>query len=504
MGRLLHETTSLCRHCKAAVPARVVAEADHAVWMHKSCPDHGPQSVQLSDDADWYEQTRAQQSPALPPKTLKRPVELGCPFDCGACASHLQKVRLPVVTITSACQLACPICYVHNKNDDPFHMTRDEFSRILQALVAEHDGDVELINFTGGEPTQHPELLEFIRMSRDAGVHRVSICSNGIRIAQDEAFAAQLAALGARVALSFDSFEENADFAMQGAHLVALKLKCLDVLQKYDIDTTLIPVMTRGVNDHEIGRIVHMAMQRPHVRHIEVHTMTYTGPGGAQFDRSGRISIREVLARIEETTQGWLRPDDFVPSPAAHPLCYQIAYCLLDPDGGLPVPFARFVDRKTIVDCLSEHLYLEPTRKLEVAIRGAIDRLWVDGGEEGERILPLLKGLLNSMFPIGRTLSRDEALRVSERASKAVYVHSHMDEETFDVERLAQCCDSNCYADGTTIPVCAYNVLYRDKESRFMEKPLAWGPRHGHLLPVVAARLADVGAGPGVSRTVRP
>ena len=32
----------------------------------------------------------------------------------------------------------------------------------------------------------------------------------------------------------------------------------------------------------------------------------------------------------------------FVPSPCAHPLCYQVAYLLMDPEGGAPVPFTRF------------------------------------------------------------------------------------------------------------------------------------------------------------------
>jgi hypothetical protein len=36
-----------------------------------------------------------------------------------------------------------------------------------------------------------------------------------------------------------------------------------------------------------------------------------------------------------------------------------------------------------------------------------------------------------------------------------------MDEETFDVERAVDCCDSNCYAVGTTIPLCNYTVLFR-------------------------------------------
>ena len=62
--------------------------------------------------------------------------------------------------------------------------------------------------------------------------------------------------------------------------------------------------------------------------------MTFTGQSGVAFSRSGRISMVEVLHRIEETTDKLLGVDDFIPSPCAHPLCYQIAYLLMDPEGG--------------------------------------------------------------------------------------------------------------------------------------------------------------------------
>jgi 7,8-dihydro-6-hydroxymethylpterin dimethyltransferase len=485
---LIHRTTSLCRECKIAVEADVVARGA-AVWMEKTCPAHGAQEVQLSDDAAWYQATRAMVTKANPP--ARRPIEiaLGCPFDCGACEQHEQKVRLPVVTITSACNLDCPICYVHNKNEDAFHMGTEEYRQILEHLRQDQGGDVDLVNFTGGEPTLHPHFLELLEISREAGVHRVSICTNGIKLAKDEALVEKLAQLGARVALSFDSFEAEADYQMQGAHLVDLKLRCMDLLEKHDVDTTLIPVMTRGLNDHEIGRLLRYGMAKRNVRHIEVHTITYTGQGGKHFDRAGRISMNEVLRGIEVQTDGWLRPADFVPSPCAHPLCYQIAYVLMDPDGGPPIPFTRFIDRDTIYECLSDHLYLEPTPRLESAMREAIDRLWAAGGDEAERTLRVLKSLLNAMFPTDREITREEALRAAERASKAVYLHSHMDEETFDTERLVQCCDSNCYADGSSIPVCAYNVLYREKEEHFMMKPAKWNERSGgrksFSLPVV-------------------
>jgi uncharacterized radical SAM superfamily Fe-S cluster-containing enzyme len=476
--RLIHTTTSLCGTCKTALDASVT-EREGEVWMQKHCAVHGPQQVRLSTDAAWYERTRAIAPAVTPPPRFPKAVEHGCPFDCGPCTMHGQRIRLPVVTITSACNLRCPICYVHNKNADAYHMSKEELGAILDHLAADHGGTIDLLNLTGGDPTLHPELLELLELCHAKGIHRVSICTNGIRLAEDEDFVQRLAALDARIALSFQSFDADVDYDLQGARLLDLKRRCMDLLEKHDVDTTLIPVMTRGVNDHEIGDILRMALARTNVRHVEVHTMTYTGQGGTHRDRSGRISMVEVLDRIAETTNGLLRRESFVPSPSAHPLCYQIAYLLIDPEGGSPIPFLDFVTRDEMYACLGEHLYLEPTPRLESTLRGAIDRLFAEDDAQSERTLRILKQLIARLFP-RKPLSRQEALRVAERAAKAIYVHSHMDEETFDVERVAQCCDSNCYADGTSIPVCAYNVLYRERESKFMREPKAWPERDGN------------------------
>ena len=392
---------------------------------------------------------------------------------------HEQKVRLPIVNISSACNLECPICFVHNKNTNAFNMGIGEFKQILGHLVESHGRELDLINFTGGEPTMHPDFLEFIKASHEAGIHRVTICTNGIKLVEDESMVRRIAEVGGRVALSLDTFEKEADFKMQGAHLVKMKLRCLDLLEKYDVNTTLIPVVTRGYNDHEVGKMIELTLARPNIRHIEFHTITYTGQGGTTFDRSGRISIYEVLERARDQTNGWVTPADFVPSPCAHSLCYQIVYVLMDPEGGRPIPFTRFMDRKEMYEALSDRLYLEPNARLEAALHGAVDRLWSGGSPDSERILRAIKGLLGQIFPKGRSLTREEALRASERAVKAIYVHSHMDEENFDTQRAAQCCDSDCFADGTSVPVCNYNVLYRDKQPEFNVKPQAWHERKG-------------------------
>ena len=147
------------------------------------------------------------------------------------------------------------------------------------------------------------------------------------------------------------------------------------------------------------------------------------------------------------------------------------------------------VRHETRHGCLGDHLYMEPGPRLEAAFHEAINRLFSEGGPDSERVLALLRGLIEELFPRDRALSAGGRLALAERRSKAVYLHTHMDEDTFDVERLAQCCDSDCFPDGTSIPVCAHNVLYRETESQFVKTPVVRAPlAGGRRLPVLVAR----------------
>jgi uncharacterized radical SAM superfamily Fe-S cluster-containing enzyme len=480
-----YETTSLCKACKAALVARVVERAGE-VWLEKTCNVHGFQEVRLSTDARWYAETRETRHSYAAPSVFPKGVERGCPFDCGMCNEHVARTRLPVVTITSACNLDCPICYVHNKNDGAYNMSLDDFRRTISALRREQ-GELDIVNLTGGEPTLHPRLLEMLTIAKDEGVHRVTVCSNGIKLVKDRAFSESLAKLGARIALSFDTFDERADVAMQGAKMLDIKLAAVELCDELGLDVTLIPVVTRGYNDHELGKIVDYAMSHRSIRHVELHTMTYTGQSGGSFDPRGRISMVEVLDAIRAQTNGLLSRADFVTSPCAHPLCYQVAYLLVDGSGAPPIPYTRFLSRDTLRECLGERLYLEPSPQLDAAMKAAVLELFAKDDDESERALRLLKAQIAALFPTDREIPREQALRAAEKGTKAIYVHSHMDEETFDTERLAACCDANCYADGTQIPVCAYNVLYREKEASFMVEPRAWDDRAGGRFDVAVA-----------------
>ena len=464
---VLNETTSLCATCHRHVPARVERDGGQ-VWLRKVCEAHGAQEALLSSDADWYEATLAEPLVLTPPADGHAPAQ-GCPFDCGPCTRHEQRLHLPIVPITGACNLDCPICYTHNKNEGAWHMSALEVASLL-AHLREAAPERRIINLTGGEPTQHPDFLRVVELCRDEGIHRITISTHGLRFLREPALLDRLVELDARIILSFDSLTDEGNQALLGGTFTRGKLAVLDLLEEKGLDTSLLPVICKGVNDHELGDILALALGREHVRSVEIHPMTFTGQSGAGFDRAARYTACDALRDVEVATGGALAVADFVPSPVAHALCYQVAV-MLRVDGRW-LPFTRFMSRGDLRRLLAVGLYIEPGPEVERALLDIIERLWAGEGDfdEVEPVLKALRGLVERLFAPGQT--PEQRLSVAERETKAIYVHTHMDEETFDTDRIRQCPVGVREADGRNIPSCAYNVLYRPRDKRFRAHPL--------------------------------
>jgi hypothetical protein len=229
-------------------------------------------------------------------------------------------------------------------------------------------------------------------------------------------------------------------------------------------------VLARGVNDDEVGAFVELALAKDFIRSVELHTMTFTGHNGTSFDRRGRYTTYEVLADLEAQTAGTVRVTDFVPSPAAHPLCYAVTYLLRLGDGRW-LPFPRFMPRTELRQLLAGGLYLEPTLEMENVLGDVINRLWAGdiACDDTDAVLARLREVTGTVFERG--LAAAERLRRAETCAKAIYVHAHMDEETFDTDRIRQCCVGIREPDGTNVPSCAYNTIYRDRDARFAARP---------------------------------
>ena len=122
-----------------------------------------------------------------------------------------------------------------------------------------------------------------------------------------------------------------------------------------------------------------------------------------------------------------------------------------------------------------------------------MDSLWADPDRmpESQRVLATLKRLLTEMFPSGKPLSILERQKIAERSAKAIYIHSHMDEETFDVSRIMKCCVGVPEADGTNIPTCSYNVLYREKDPRFADAGMLARMHASRPIQIAASRSGE-------------
>lgn len=461
----LSTVTGMCRQCRSLVPARVLAEGG-AVYQERLCSTCGPSRARVADDVAWYLDRMTHTVNCKPSRLPGNPVREGCPMDCGPCAFHANSCRLPVFSITNACNMACPICFTYNRADRLYHMSREELSQLLDRLI-ERAGPFDLVNITGGEPTLHPDLLSLLDECRRPEIGRVTMNSNGLRLAEDEDLCRALGERGTCVVLSFDTFRPETSQKIHGADVVAQKLRALENLERQGVRTTLLNVMIRGVNEDEIGTIVELAKSHRVVRSITVQTMTFTGRGGKNFEPRQTMPLDAAARAFETASGGAMRGSHFFPHSGAHPLCYSIAYYLKD--SGKYYSLTDFFTVEELRQMLGHGYLLQPDESSRELFQRAVDRRWVAGDDA--HLLPVIRRLLDRIYPAGKSLTPAQRQAAAEDSLLTVYLHSHMDEDTLDLARLVVCPDQVPDPDGRLIPACAYNLFYRQKDPRFWSEP---------------------------------
>ncbi len=458
----------LCPNCKKTVDGvRVIR--DGKVYLRKQCPSHGMSEALISGDVDWFLSSLTYVKEGSRPHKYSTEVKKGCPDDCGLCPDHEQHSCLPIIEITNHCNLECPICIVQNRHN--YSMTREEFGRILDGLV-EKEGTIETINLSGGEPTLHPEFLEFLDMAcAKKEISRVSISTNGLRCATDYAFCEELAKRGVYISLQLDALSNPALRVLRGAgDQRAARERALCNLKKASVRTTIVSTVARGVNDQNIGDCIRLLYENDFILSLAFQPAAYTGYGGAHFAPHNPldiITIPDVVRAAEEQTGGLLKKSDFLPLPCSHPSCFALTYLLKVQDEF--VPFPRFLELEKYLELISNRGTIRPDEQFEGALRDAIDQMWTSAGQvpDCDRILATLKRAIFLMYPEERAIELAERLRIGENLVKTVFIHAFMDVHTFEVDRIKKCCTHYALPDGRLMPGCAYNNLFRDKDPRF-------------------------------------
>ncbi len=440
-------TRSMCPVCKKIIDAQIHLK-DNKVMMRKRCPEHGWFEALMSSDAEGYVSNLVYNKPGDIPFEFATEVKDGCPYDCGLCPEHKQHTCLALIEVNTGCNLACPTCFANAGTG--YNITLDECETMLDAFIRA-EGDPEVLQFSGGEPTLHPQLFDMIRMAKDKGIKHVMVNTNGLRIAQDEHWAHQLGELRPMIYLQFDGFDDFTYTALRGEKLLDVKMKALDRLAEMDLHTILVAAVERDVNEHEIGKLVQFGLDHPAVRGVNIQPVTHTGRH-PDFDPTNRGTIPEVIERLAEQSDGkWLK-SDFVPVPCCHPACQSVTYAYVDGDEVTPLP--RLINVEDYLDYITNRSWPDPSEE----VQAALEALWSSSAVPGS------ESLAHQFTCTGCNI--DVSLDNEHLAKKifAVSIKDFMDPYTFDIKKLMKCCVSVLTPDGRSIPFCSYNnVGYREE-----------------------------------------
>ena len=446
-------TRSICPVCRAVVDAEVNVRHGK-VFLRKRCPDHGGFEALVYSDAAMYLDSQRFNKPGTIPLTVQTAEADGCPLDCGLCPQHKQHSCLGIIEVNSGCNLDCPICFADSGHQpDGFSLTREQVEAGLDAFVAA-EGRPEVVMLSGGEPTIHPRLLDFVRLANDKGVGLVTVNTNGIRLAHDPAFATALAAIEPRprIYLQFDGLRERTHLTIRGRDLRSAKQRALDHCAEHGLVVILAAAIERGINEDELGDIVEFGMGHPAVRGVAFQPVTHSGRHPT-FDPLDRVTNADVIHGLARQRPQWFRASDFVPVPCCFPTCRSITYCLVD--GADVVPVTRLLDVEDHLDYLTNRVMPDPD------LRRVLEGLWSASAFAGS---PATDGRLAELDCPGCGIDAPGAIDALAEKAFMIVIQDFQDPYTLNVKQLMKCCVTEITPDGRLIPFCAYNsVGYREE-----------------------------------------
>lgn len=463
-------TESVCPVCLKKIAAYRVMEGDR-VYLDKECLEHGKFRTLIWNGLPEYESWARVKMPSYsetPSLTLNK----GCPYDCGLCTEHRQKTCCVLLEVTKRCDLRCPLCFASAGVGAEEDLTLEEIELRFKDMMKR--GGPFNIQLSGGEPGMRDDLPEIIELGRKIGFEFFQMNTNGIRIGRDKNYIHRLAEAGLNcVFLQFDGLRDEVYRKLRGKDLLEDKLAAIEACRREGIGVVLVPVIARGVNVDQIGKLLDFALeQMPVVRGVHFQPLSYFGryEGAAPEER---FTMPDLLREIEKQTNGRMKTRDFTPGNAENAYCSFSGNFIREKDGAI----SPWKNGKTTIQCydteveescccgIQEHeesgndscSETEDTGVMESCgssdkSRKFVARQWSAAPEEsccGENV---------------NTASLDDFLNRLERQTLAVSCMVFMDAWNLDLERLKECYIhvSENRQEPRLIPFCAYNLTAAD------------------------------------------
>lgn len=447
-------TNSICHVCHRKVEAKVIIESDR-VYLQKWCPVHKLQKVLISTDAEYYKLSRQTLKAGQMPRKFNTPIRYGCPYDCGLCPDHEQHSCLTLIEITDQCNLTCPVCYSESSPQRLTHRSLEQVEFMLDCCVR-NEGEPDVVQISGGEPTIHPEFFEILDLAKARPIKHLMVNTNGLRIASDAGFARRLATYmpGFELYLQFDSLRSEPLKVLRGVDLTDVRRRALERLNEHNISTTLVVTLKKGLNDGEIGEIIDFATKQRCVRGVTFQPVQAAGRLENFDPARDRLTLGEVRQQILAQSPIF-KPADVIPVPC-HPDCLAMAYALkLD---GRIVPLTGMVDPQVLLHGDTNTITFE--KKPEM--RQALFKLFSTAASPNSSACDL-KSLLCCLPQIDAPdLTYDNVFRV--------LIMQFMDAYNLDIRSVKKTCVHIVHPDGRIIPFDTFNLFYRDEKEKELKK----------------------------------
>jgi len=478
-----------------------VYEANGKVWISKVCPEHGEFTDLYWGSAELYHRAskyaRDGRGVENPQVVKEKPV---CPLDCGLCSLHKTHTLLANLVLTNRCDLNCWYCFFYAERAGyVYEPTLEQIRYMVKVLRSMKPIPAKAVQLTGGEPTLRDDLIEIIKICKEEGIDHVQLNTDGLRLATDPELAIKVRKAGVNtVYLSYDGTTPKTN---PKNHWEIPKI--LENCRRAGLGIVLVPTIINTVNDGEAGPIVKFALDNLDIiRGVNFQPVSLVGRVPKSERQRFRITIPDVIERIEEYFGGEISKDDFYPVPCTFPIsefvealvgkpkfemtvhfaCGMATYIFKEDNGKL-IPLPRFVDVDGLFEFLAEKAEeLKQGKNKYRVLAGMLFKLgrFIDKEKQPKNVN--LPRILLNIF-----LKHDyRALGVFHHKTLFVGMMHFQDLYNWDIERVKRCGIHYAVPDGRIIPFCTFNVIpqwYRDKIHREYGIPIEeWERRTGRKI----------------------
>jgi uncharacterized radical SAM superfamily Fe-S cluster-containing enzyme len=477
---------TLCPECCAILLGRYFIKGK-AVHIEKTCPEHGYFQDKIHSNADLF--LRCAQWSFDEGKGLLNPRVTGaahCPSDCGLCNQHQSVAVLAQIDLTNRCNLTCPICFA-NANVSGFvcEPSFEQVVEMLQQLLDSRPTPCTSVQFSGGEPTEHPRFHEIIAKARDMGFTNIQIATNGIRHADLE-FARKSRQAGLHTLyLQFDGLDDSLYRRIRGRSLLEIKRQAVANCREVGLKICLVPTIVKGQNDDQVGPIIEFAVENIDViSGISFQPVCFTGRISRQDLAQKRYTLGDLADDIARATGADLERDFWPLSviaplcdllsaverkpkikPSCHPDCAEGTYFFVAPRkyAGQPArerltPLPRVFDIGGLFVHMKD-LAGRLARKKRIGVWDKLRIFWMfrkhfnrRGAPEG---LTMLKWMRSLQGMLDKTKSRGPQQAKHYKTLMCAGMH-FMDRYNYDAERVRRCVIHYSTPQGV-FPFCTYN-----------------------------------------------